>query len=263
LGDNREQLGRIESLMDELINQNEFHVDSIILTASASPEGSFALNQRLARGRALSLGQHLADKFGPRADTLISVRWVAEDWAELSRLIVSSRIKNADKIGSIINSTPEPDKRELLIRTQFPTEYAQIREELYPLLRSVSFKYDLRRVGMLKDTIHTSEVDTLYLRGVELLELRRYSKAFGLLSSYKDHNCALAMMSLGYDQSAYDILSLLAQNYKTLYLRAILCSRLGYIEQGRKCFLEACALNSAMEYRGRLDPEISNLLNPD
>lgn len=49
LGDNAAQIARIESLMEELIEQREFHVDSIVLTASASPEGSYAQNERLAR----------------------------------------------------------------------------------------------------------------------------------------------------------------------------------------------------------------------
>lgn len=49
---NAVQLARIESLMDGLINQREFYVDSIVLTASASPEGALALNERLARERA-------------------------------------------------------------------------------------------------------------------------------------------------------------------------------------------------------------------
>ncbi|MFI3265248.1 MAG: hypothetical protein SNG38_08890 [Rikenellaceae bacterium] len=263
LGDNGEQLGRIEWLMDQLINQYEFHVDSIILTASASPEGSFALNDKLSKGRALSLKERLVDRFGSDVDTLISVRWIAEDWTELSRLITSSGITNGDKINALITSIENPDSRESAIRSKYPKEYAQIRKELYPKLRSVNFKYDLRRVGMLKDTIHTTELDSVYLRGIELLEQRKYSDSFRVLNEYRDHNCALAMMSLGYDDGAYEILCGLPQTDKTYYLRAILCSRLGYTEEGRQCFLEACNLNSTMEYRGKLDPEISNLLNDD
>ncbi|MFR9670546.1 MAG: hypothetical protein SNH16_04570 [Rikenellaceae bacterium] len=263
LGDNGEQLGRIEWLMDELINQQEFYVDSIILTASASPEGSFALNDRLAKGRALSLKERLVNRFGNDVDSLITVKWVAEDWTELCRLITAHKINNGDKINAIITSTTNPDSREYAIRSKFPTEYAQIRKELYPKLRSVSFKYDLRRVGMVKDTIHTTELDSVYLRGIELLEDRKYSESYRVLNEYRDHNCALAMMSLGYDDGAYEILCELPQTDKTYYLRAILCSRLGYIEEGRKCFIEACNLNSTMEYRGKLDPEISNLLKSD
>ncbi|MFR9611509.1 MAG: hypothetical protein SNI87_07130 [Rikenellaceae bacterium] len=263
LGDNGDQLGRIESLMDELINQYEYHIDSIILTASASPEGSYSLNDRLAKGRAMSLKERLVSRFGHEVDTLITVRWNAEDWKELSRLIAESDIENKSKITQIIESESNPDSREYMIRSKYPKDYAKIKKELYPKLRSVSFKYDLRRVGMVKDTIHTTEIDTIYKRGVELLNDREYSKAFKILNDYQDHNCALAMMSLGYDDGAYEILCTIPQNDKTYYLRAILCSRLGKIEEGRRCFIESCNRNSVMEYRGKLDPEISNLLNSD
>ncbi len=260
LGSNKEQLSRIESLMDQLINQHEFHVDSIILTASSSPEGSFALNNRLSKERALALKDRLVGRFGKDVDTLISVVSVAEDWEELSKLLTASEINNRDKILRIINSEKNLDTREWYIRKNHPMEYQKIKSELYPMLRSVSFKYDLRRVGMIKDTIHTTELDSTYLKGINLLDKRKYSEAYEILDKYQDHNCALAMMSLGYDDEAYRILCRLPQNDKTYYLRAILCSRLGLKEEGRRCFIESCNLNHVMEYRGKLDPEITNLL---
>ena len=88
LGDNRTQLDRIESLMDRLVNQSEFYVDSIVLTASSSPEGSFARNGLLAGERAQSLRRYLCGKFPDGGvDTMIRIGWVAEDWTALSRLI--------------------------------------------------------------------------------------------------------------------------------------------------------------------------------
>ncbi len=263
LGNNKQQLERIESLMDSLVNQYEFHIDSIILTSSSSPEGSYSLNSALSKSRALSLKERLVERFGSDVDTLITVRSVAEDWQELSRLLQRSQINNRDRILKIIDSVEDPDSRELAIAMKYPDEYKRMREELFPMLRSVSFKYDLRRVGMLKDTIHTTELDTTYLKGMELLEKRRYSDALMILNGYEDHNSAVALMSLGYDEKAYEIFCDLPQNYMTYYLRAVLCSRLGYIKEGRKHFLESCNLNSRMEYRGKLDPEINNLLKDD
>lgn len=100
LGDNRTQLDRIESLMDRLVNQSEFYVDSIVLTASSSPEGSFVRNGLLAGERAQSLRRYLCGKFPDGGvDTMIRVGWVAEDWTELSRLIDSDpRIMQKEKI---------------------------------------------------------------------------------------------------------------------------------------------------------------------
>ena len=186
---NAVQLARIESLMDGLINQREFYVDSIVLTASASPEGALALNERLARERALSLKRRLGERFGRQVDTLIAVRSVGENWTELGRLIAASdSLPHREAILALLGAEKNPDRREAALRGRYPQEYKYIRERLYPLLRSVDFKYDLRRVGMVKDTIHTTVPDTLYARGVKLLDERRYDEALTIFASGSSQN---------------------------------------------------------------------------
>ena len=59
LGDNRRQLDKITDLMRRIVEQQEFYVDTITLTAAASPEGSYAANNILARGRAQALKRYL------------------------------------------------------------------------------------------------------------------------------------------------------------------------------------------------------------
>ncbi len=261
LGDNAAQLARIESLMEELVEQREFHVDSIVLTASASPEGSYAQNERLARGRAAALKQRLGQRFGRQVDTLLCVRWVAEDWVELERRIAAdSTIAERETILGLLRTIGNPDRREAELRRRFPKQYRDIRERLYPLLRAVNFKYDLRRVGMVKDTIHTTVPDTLYARGVELLNEREYNDALRILRPYEDRNTAVAMLSLGYDEQAYEVLCRLSEEATVEYLKAIACARMGRIEEGKAAFRRACELQPNFEYRGNLDPEIRELI---
>lgn len=259
LSDNHAQLAKIEGLMGRLINQQEFYVDSIILTASASPDGGFERNNALAKARAFSLKKHLTERFGNNVDSILKVRWIAEDWEELQRLIKSDNdLKDKDGILNIINSIENFDKREAALKAM--TEYKYIKEKLYPRLRSVSFKYDLRRVGMIKDTIHTTVPDTLYAQGVELLNERRYNEAAVILAEYADQNTAVCFLSLGKDSEAYQILLSLPETAFVNYLRAIACSRLDMIEAGREWFLKACDQNETLQYRGKLDPEINRLL---
>lgn len=261
LADNAAQLTRIESLMDGLINQREFYVDSIVLTASASPEGKLSLNDRLARERAHALKRHLAGRFGPQVDTLITVRWVGENWPELRRLVASrDSLPNREKILALLDAETDPDRREAALRSKYPEEYGYIRKRLYPLLRSVDFKYGLRRVGMVKDTIHTTVPDTLYVRGVELLGQRKYTEALTILGRYRDRNTAIALLSLGYDEQAYEVLAALSESPEVCYLKAIVCSRLGRKDEGRGWFFRACELRETFEYRAALDPELSGLI---
>ena len=261
LGDNRRQLDKITGLMRQIVEQQEFYVDTITLTAASSPEGAYAFNDRLSQGRAAALKRYLVRRYGRSIDTMLTVRWVAEDWQELTNRIRTDReIGNRDAILKLIAAEKNPDRREQAIRQRFPQEYAYIRSVIYPQLRAVNFRYNLRRKGMVKDTIHTTELDTVYARGVELLRKRKYAKALYILNDYNDRNTVVAHLSLDHNERAMELLATMPKDAVTEYLRAIACSRLGRKAEGREHFLEACRLDGRMEYRGNLDPEIAELL---
>ena len=261
LGDNRRQLDKITGLMRQIVEQQEFWVDTITLTAASSPEGAYAFNDRLSQGRAAALKRYLVRRYGRSIDTMLTVRWVAEDWQELTNRIRTDReIVSRDAILELIVAEKNPDRREQAIRQRFPKEYAYIRSVIYPQLRAVNFRYNLRRKGMVKDTIHTTELDTTYARGVELLQKRKYAKALYILNDYNDRNTVVAHLSLDHNERAMELLAAMPEDAATEYLRAIACSRLGRKEEGRRHFLEACRLDERMEYRGNLDPEIAELL---
>ena len=264
LGDNRRQLDKITSLMRQIVEQQEFYVDTITLTAASSPEGDYRFNDRLSQGRAEALKRYLVRRYGRSIDTMLTVRWVAEDWPELTTRIRTDReIGNRDAILELIAAEKNPDRREQAIRQRFLKDYAYIRSMIYPQLRAVNFRYNLRRKGMVKDTIHTTELDTTYARGVALLRKRKYAKALYILNDYNDRNTVVAHLSLDHNERALELLAVMPKDAVTEYLRAIACSRLGRKEEGRSHFLEACRLDGRMEYRGNLDPEISDLLAGD
>ena len=259
--DNRRQLDKITGLIRQIVEQQEFYVDTITLTAASSPEGAYAFNDRLSQGRAAALKRYLVRRYGRSIDTMLTVRWVAEDWQELTNRIRTDReVVNRDAILELIVAEKNPDRREQAIRQRFPKEYAYIRSVIYPQLRAVNFRYNLRRKGMVKDTIHTTELDTAYARGVELLQKRKYAKALYILNDYNDRNTVVAHLSLDHNERAMELLATMPKDAVTEYLRAIACSRLGRKEEGREHFLEACRLDGRMEYRGNLDPEIAELL---
>lgn len=261
LGDNRRQLDKITGLMRQIVEQQEFWVDTITLTAASSPEGAYAFNDRLSQGRAAALKRYLVRRYGRSIDTMLTVRWVAEDWQELTNRIRTDReVVSRDAILELIVAEKNPDRREQAIRQRFSKDYAYIRSMIYPQLRAVNFRYSLRRKGMVKDTIHTTELDTVYARGVELLQKRKYAKALYVLNDYNDRNTVVAHLSLDHNERAMELLATMPKDAVTEYLRAIACSRLGRKAEGREHFLEACRLDERMEYRGNLDPEIAELL---
>lgn len=261
LGRNAAELDKIRTRMAGLIGQREFFVDSIVLTASASPEGRYARNSTLAQGRAHALKGYLRKCIGPQVDTLMQIRWIAEDWHELTTRIRSDEnLQHRAEILKLIGTDSDPDRRERTIRELYPQDYQYLKESVYPSLRAVTMRYDLRRVGMVKDTIHTREVDTAYMRGINLLQKRKYAKALYILNDYRDRNTVITLLSLGYDAQALEMLNGLERSHTTEYLKAVACARLGRKTEGREHFLKACELDERMLFRGNLDPEIAELL---
>ena len=80
---------------------------------------------------------------------------------------------------------------------------------------------------MLKDTVHTTELDTAYMRGVEALCNRDYKTAVTLLRPYRCYNSAVAYICMGYDHSALEILQTLPKSARRDYMLAVVYGRLG------------------------------------
>ncbi len=263
LGNNQKELDKISTLMTQVIEQEEFHVDTITLTATSSPEGSYRYNDNLARRRAEALKSYLAKRFGKVAGDIMQVKWIAEEWEGLKVAIAKdSVVDHRSEIVKIIETEKNPDTREAIIKSRYSKDYAYIKEKLYPQLRGVNFKYDLRRKGMVQDTIHTTELDTTYARGVRLLNERKYPQALYILQDYADRNTIIAHLSMEHNQEALQLLEAQPTDATTEYLKAIALSRLSRKEEGREAFLRACELEPRMEFRANLDPEITELLKP-
>lgn len=220
------------------------------------------MNYELSRKRAQALGGFLEARFpGAGLDTLVAVRSAGEDWTRLREMVHGdSLIRNRERILELIDTEPSPDRRERLIRERYGEDYARIRKEIYPKLRAVELRYYLQRVGMTQDTVHTTEIDTLYLRGRRQLEERNYRAAVGILLPYADRNTAIALLSLGEDERALGVLYGLPEDDRSLYLRAIALARLERKDEALEAFARACALDPNLEYRAGLDPELNELV---
>lgn len=263
MAQNMVQLAKIERLMDTLINQYEFFVDSITIIASSSPDGAMATNNRIAGERARSIKERLVRKFGREIDTLIRTRSIGEDWALLKRLIRhNSDVPNWEKITDMINQSKNLDVTEQQIRRQFPKDYDYMKQALYPQLRAVDFRYNLRRVDMVKDTVVLTMPDTTYMRGVQQLRDRDYVGALRTLNDYKSQNLAIVLLSLSYDEAAFEILEQLPpteKNARTDYLSAVALSRMNRPREGLEYYLKAIQADPVLKFRGNLDPEIQIL----
>ena len=285
LGYNRDEIGRIKGNLAALIDNDEFAMDSIIVTASSSPEGTVAYNTRLTQRRSEAVAEYfrrfideyrdsvkadegfVVDMTGdPRSEPGMTgerIRFVArndaENWRMLDVLVAEDTVMSYEEKISYINAceVADLDVREEVLQNLGC--YRHLREKVYPRLRTVKFDFYLHRKDMQKDTVHTTVIDSTYMVGVQAVRDRDYETAVTLLRPYQDYNSAVAFCALDYNASALAILERLPKTDKVNYMLAIVYSRLGETEMAVRYYEEACRLNPGFVHRGNLDPEISRL----
>ena len=285
LSNNRDEIGRIRGNLAQLIEDTVYDLDSIVVTASASPEGSARANRALAQRRSESVCRFFEDYIRHYRDSLDreagfsigedgevvhevhrpDIRFIArnggENWTMLDALIrKDSTVTDAQKeeYASLRASAVDVDALEEGLRRQ--PYYRYLREQVYPRLRTVRFDFHLHRKGMVKDTVHTTELDTTYMLGVQAIRDRDYERAVTYLRTYADYNTAVAYCALDYNASALSILETLEPTAEVLYMRAVVYTRLGRVQEAVQCYVNSCELNPAYIHRGNLDPEIAALI---
>ena len=258
LGNNAGETRRILKHITELLEDEKFDMDSIIISAYASPEGRVSLNEALARRRAASVAGYFAAFSGDSISFRSHSR--GENWDLLSYLVdTDTTLTETDKYSFLQHlDVPDPDRREESLHAE--PYYPYLRQALYPLLRTVRFDFFLHRKGMLKDTVHTTEVDTLYMRGVACLKDRDYRGALSCLRDYRDYNTAVAYVALDYNASAMAILQEQEKTPPVNYMLALLYARAGDDPKAVQHYLEACRADGSYVFRGNLDPEIHTLI---
>lgn len=290
LGENRAEMSRIEHNLSSLARNEEFDLDSIVVTASASPEGSFASNASLTSRRSASVASYFRSYLRAVYDTLATDRLLVlgadSDEGETRspgrrpdiHFISRSDPENWRMLDAIVGNDPslseedkrryyecasltDPDQRER--KMQSLPSYLYIRQNLYPRLRTVKFDFFLHRRGMEKDTLRTTVLDTLYMRGVQAIRDRDYKTAVSILRPYHDYNAAVAFCSMDYNASALDILQDLDRTPQVEYLLAIVHSRMGRRREALECYRRCCEADPSFRHRGNLDPEISELIKKE
>lgn len=132
---NPEELSAIRATINAVRDDKDVTIKSLTIKGYASPEGPYALNERLAKGRTEALVKYVGDLYDFPASTLQS-EWEAEDWNGLVARLEKSNIADKEKIIAIASdSSLPPDSREDMLKKNFPRQYAYILTDIYPALR--------------------------------------------------------------------------------------------------------------------------------
>ncbi len=284
LADNAAQIGFVKDNLVALLEDKTFDLDSIVVVANASPEGAWALNGSLSRRRGEAVSRYFAaflrdrrraaareggfavDERGcistgrSEVDIRFVTRSVPENWDLLDRLVRKEHRLTEEQKAEYFSHAGITDRDAREARMKDDSYYRFVADSLYPGLRVVDFGFHLHRKGMVKDTVHTTELDCNYMEGVRLLRDMDYEGAVRILGPYKDYNAAVAYMGAERNESAMQILRTLRRSAQVNYLLAILHARCGDEEAAVQCYIDACRQEPAYVHRGNLDPEIAALI---
>lgn len=265
IGYNSEEIGRIKSNLRSILDDIEFDLDSIVISASASPEGREEFNNRLAQRRSIGISTYfqdwITDSISAHAGKIkFNSRSNGENWAMLDNLITTdTTLSKTEKQHYFASrAIKNKDRREKSLSGK--NYYPYLRRCLYPRLRVVEFDFHLHRKGMIKDTIHTTEIDTAYMAGVQRIRDRDYLAALEVLKRYEDYNTAVAYLSLDRNASALAVLDSLPETAASCYMKAIIHSRRQEDKSAIEYYLRAVEMEPSYRHRGNLDPEISRLI---
>lgn len=136
------ELKRILASIDTVKNDRDFTVTEITIKGYASPEGSYAVNKRLAEGRTEALKKYIVDRYG-FDKSVIRVESEPENWQGLVEYVSASSLSDKEQILDFIENGPSDiDQKEKQMRTKFPASYSALLNDCYPGLRRTDYRID-------------------------------------------------------------------------------------------------------------------------
>ena len=289
LGSNEREIRFVKENLRNLLLNETYELDSITIAASASPEGTVKSNNQLTYKRSRAAAdyfnryiQYVRDSVRRADGAFITVgadgreqihgsgrasaqipflsRSGGENWLALDDFVrVDSLLSEGQKADYFrLADLTDADEREKKMRSE--TWYKYLTERYYPRLRTVRFTFALSRRGMLKDTVHTTELDSAYMHGVEAIRDHDYERALTYLTPYQDFNTAVAYVALDRNASAMAILDPLPRTAPVNYMLSLLHARAGDEQNAVQHYLVACGQDRSYISRGNLDPEIAALI---
>jgi hypothetical protein len=118
-------------------------IQYILISGSASPEGFFETNRRLARGRAMTVKKYLL-RHSSLPDEAILIHDNPEDWNGLRALVERSYMPNREQVLRIIDNVPIWDpvrqvgRESELKKLNGGKPYRYMREYFFPQLRQAA-----------------------------------------------------------------------------------------------------------------------------
>lgn len=167
---NAKELGKITATIDSVKNDSDITITSISIKGFASPDGSYAGNERLAKGRTESLKRYV-QKLYHFDSSFIKTDYEPEDWAGLERYVEASSLAAKSAILEIINNEAlTADAREWKIKKEYAEDYKALKEDCYPALRHSDYKVEY----VIRDFTDLKQIEQIMAKNPRKLSLNEF-----------------------------------------------------------------------------------------
>ncbi len=233
------QMGAANNFTGEVKNVNDAankEIESIEVSAYASPDGALDLNQGLAEKRQDNTAS-LVSKNLKKADidTGIDTKYTAEDWDGFRELVEKSNIQDKDLILRVLSMYSDPEQREKEIKN-ISSVYKNLAEDILPQLRRSRLILNYQIIGKSDE-----EISSLAKSNPTELNLEELLYAATLTSNAAEKQDIYTKASRRYpnDYRAFNNLGKLA--YEA-----------GDIDKAENLFKQAATLNDSPEVNNNL-----------
>lgn len=268
--DNVRELGKITGTIDSVKADTDITVKALSIKGYASPEGTYANNERLAKGRTAALKQYVMNlyKFD---DGFIKTDYEPENWEGLRRYVGQSNLENREGILKIMDSDLTPDAMEAKIKAAYPADYRFLLDNCYPSLRRSDYRVEYV-IRTYSDPEEIKRVMRTQPQKLSLAEFyvaaqsmesgsREFDEAFETaVRMYPDDetanlNAANSAMKRGDMKGASRYLDKAGQSAEAVYARGICAGLQGDYDKARQLLTQAQAsgLPEAADELRRID----------
>ena len=147
-------------LLGEIANDQEGRrLDNIEVSAYASPDGGYAINERLAGKRQDVAADYVKQQMKKaKVSADIDAKYTAEDWEGFQELVPASNIQDKDVILRVLSMYQDPEERETQIRN-ISSAFRELADGILPQLRRSRMTINYEIVGrddnQIKDQLNS------------------------------------------------------------------------------------------------------------
>ena len=128
-------------------------MENIEVSAYASPDGGFDLNDKLAEQREKNAAGYVDKQLKKdKIETNVDSKYTAQDWEGFKELVSKSNIQDKDIILRLLSMYQDPEHRETEIKN-ISSVYKDLADEILPQLRRARLTLNYQLIGRSDDEI--------------------------------------------------------------------------------------------------------------